>query len=182
VQANQLSPKPLPDDPAKAPVFAELEKWHADVLADFKVNLVTLHDPFMPIETVARPPERDQQSESDRRRLPMIQRLALNQFTLSAIIVAANPSDNTALVDSGGVGYLIRKGTKIGPNNGIVKEITDTKVIIEEPDVSYSGGETARITEFKLNILDNDAVIQEGEGEGAGAAGASPAPSGDGNV
>jgi Tfp pilus assembly protein PilP len=108
----------------------------------------------MPIETVMRPPTQDNNREPDKR-LPMIQRLALNSFTLTAIVVHPNPNNSTALVDSGGVGYLIRKGSKIGPNNGVVREITDTKVVIEEPEVNYKGDRRARFTELNLNPIDS---------------------------
>jgi type IV pilus assembly protein PilP len=84
----------------------------------------------------------------------MIQRLALNQFTLTAIVISANPENTTAMMDSGGKSYLVKKGSKIGPNNGYVREITETKVIVEEPELSYLGDRRARITEFKLNVLE----------------------------
>jgi type IV pilus assembly protein PilP len=131
----------------------EMEKWHEKLLASYQVNLTGIPDPFMPIETVMRPPTTETKREPDKR-LPMIQRLALNSFTLTAIVVHPNPNNSTALVDSGGVGYLIRKGTKIGPNNGVVKEITDNKVVIEEPEVNYKGDKRMRFTELKLNPID----------------------------
>jgi Tfp pilus assembly protein PilP len=142
-----------PEDLAR---FRELQKWHDGVMEDYRIDPGRMNDPFMPIETVARPPEVDQtQLEAQRRKnLPMIQRLALNQFTLEAIIVANDPSNSTALVNSGGFGYLIRVGTKIGPNNGFVKEITPNKVIIEEAEVNYRGERNIRVTELSLNSID----------------------------
>jgi Tfp pilus assembly protein PilP len=141
------------------PVYNELERWHTGIIADYAVNVVSMPDPFMPIETVARPPEAEKPAQ-DVRRLPMIQRLALNQFTLTAIIEAPNPGDNTALVDSAGIGYLIKRGTKIGPNNGFVREITSTKVVIEEPETNYRGERSTRLTEMSLNVLESSIEVE----------------------
>jgi type IV pilus assembly protein PilP len=165
IQIPELtSPRP-PDDPAALPVYNELEKFHREVLAAYLVNVTTMPDPFMPIETVARPPEAERQ-QVDTRRLPMIQRLALNQFTLTAIVEAPNPGNNTALVDSGGIGYLIHRGSKIGPNNGFVREITSTKVVIEEPEINYRGDRSTRLIEMSLNTLESSIEIEGGSVEG----------------
>jgi Tfp pilus assembly protein PilP len=147
-------PKP-PDDPEAREVYNAMETWHRALLSAYRVNLTKLPDPFMPIETVMRPPAQENTDPEARKRLPMIQRLALNSFTLTAIVVHPNPNNSTALVDSGGVGYLIRLGTKIGPNNGVVKEITDNKVVIEEPEVGYRGDTRSRLTELRLNPIDS---------------------------
>jgi Tfp pilus assembly protein PilP len=163
IQIPELSGPQMPDDPEAIPVYNELERFHRDVLAAYMVNVTTMPDPFMPIETVARPPEQEVGPTQDLRRLPMIQRLALNQFTLTAIVEAPNPNNNTALVDSGGIGYLIQKGSKIGPNNGYVRDITSTKVVIEEPEVNFRGERSTRIFEMNLNTLENSIEI-EGDG------------------
>jgi Tfp pilus assembly protein PilP len=148
------APKP-PSDPAAIPVFREMEKWHRGVISSYNINFTTRPDPFMPIETVMRPPAQEARDPEQDKRLPMIQRLALNSFTLTAIVVHPNPNNSTALVDSGGTGYLIRKGTKIGPNKGFVREITDSKVVIEEPETNYRGETRTRLTELKLNPIDS---------------------------
>jgi Tfp pilus assembly protein PilP len=145
----------VPEDPEAAPVYQEMDKWHSKLLAAYNLNLNTLPDPFMPIETVMRPANTEVAKKEPDKRLPMIQRLSLNSFTLTAIVVHPNPANSTALVDSGGVGYLIRQGTKIGPNNGVVREITDSKVVIEEPEVNYKGDKRVRYTELKLNPIDS---------------------------
>jgi type IV pilus assembly protein PilP len=165
IQIPELSSPRPPEDPTAIPVYNELERFHREVLAAYLVNVTTMPDPFMPIETVARPPEAERQ-QVDTRRLPMIQRLALNQFTLTAIIEAPTPANNTALVDSGGIGYLIRRGTKIGPNNGFVREITSTKVVIEEPETNYRGDRSTRLIEMSLNTLESSIEIEGGTIEG----------------
>jgi Tfp pilus assembly protein PilP len=145
-------------------LFDQLNKWHQEILNEYAINTAKLADPFMPIETVARPPAADNQPPS--RRLPMIQRLELNQFTLTAIIVSADPNQTTAMMDSGGKSYLVKKGTKIGRNNGFVREITESKVVIEEPASSASEVGTGNLTEFRLNPQGSDAdeglTLEEG--------------------
>ncbi|MDR0548387.1 MAG: pilus assembly protein PilP [Deltaproteobacteria bacterium] len=150
-----LTPAEKAELEAKAKIQAELDAWRASVNQDYVFNAGDMIDPFMPIESVAKPADPAKQAE-DRTSKPMIQQLALNQFTLSAIIVGANPDDNIALVDSGGKGYIVRKGILIGNNNGFVREITPNKVVIEEPDMSYRARNSQaapRITEFRLNSL-----------------------------
>jgi type IV pilus assembly protein PilP len=39
-----------------------------------------------------------------------------------------------------GKGYLIRVGTVIGPNKGVVKKITQSTMIVEEKFKNFSGG------------------------------------------
>jgi Tfp pilus assembly protein PilP len=133
---------------AKKAVRAELEAWRDSILEDYAFG-PTIGDPFMPIETVARPPDVDKKKELDRRK-PVLQRLALNQFTLNAIVLTDNPDRTSALVDNAGVGYILHRGTLIGPNNGYVKEITANTVIIEEPETNYLGETRLRVTELRL--------------------------------
>jgi Tfp pilus assembly protein PilP len=150
------SPKPLTKAEieaieARENILGELDVWRDSVNKGYIFSAVKTMDPFMPVESVARPPEKANTAVKETR--PMIQQLALNQFTLSAIIVADNPDDNMALVDSGGKGYIIYKGTLIGNNYGKVREITNTKVIIEEPESTYRSSAGTRVTEIRLNSV-----------------------------
>jgi Tfp pilus assembly protein PilP len=147
---------------AKRAFHSKLDEWHSNVMRGYVFSASMVSDPFMPIESVARPPEDEAlKAEENRMRLPILQRLALNQFTLNAIIVAANPGDSTALVDSGGRGFILHRGTLIGPNNGYVKEISSNRVVIEEPEVDYRGNSKVKETVFRLNTLE-DEVGSEG--------------------
>jgi type IV pilus assembly protein PilP len=137
---------------AKSEVFDKLNQLHAHVMSGYVFSTSVMNDPFMPIESVSRPPDHDsqQREEERRKRLPLIQRLAINQFTLSAIVVSADPNATSALVNSSGRGFILHRGTLIGPNNGYVKEITATKVVIEEPEVNYRGETKYRETVMRL--------------------------------
>lgn len=63
-----------------------------------------------------------------------LEKYALNDLSLSAIVVQSNPQHNIALLEAGGIGYSVREGSKVGENNGVVKAITETTVVIEELD------------------------------------------------
>ncbi len=71
-------------------------------------------------------------SEKKRRKpKTYLETLDLSQLDLIAVIVG--PKGNFAMVrDAKGIGYVIRKGTPIGVNGGVVQKITDKEVIIRE--------------------------------------------------
>lgn len=78
-----------------------------------------------------------------------LEKIELDQLELKAIIIA--PSGNKALVEeANGKGYIIRKGTYIGRNDGKVIEILKDKVIVEELTENIQGKVTAREKEIKL--------------------------------
>jgi len=67
-----------------------------------------------------------------------LETLELSQLALIAIIVG--PKGNWAMVrEAKGTGHVIRKGTAIGTNGGIVHEINDRAVIIREEYKDYKG-------------------------------------------
>jgi type IV pilus assembly protein PilP len=63
--------------------------------------------------------------------LTPLQKYEINQLKLVAII--STPEGNIAMVeDSAGKGYILKKGTEIGKNEGKVAKILKNKVIVEE--------------------------------------------------
>ncbi|MDR1871387.1 MAG: pilus assembly protein PilP [Deltaproteobacteria bacterium] len=144
----------------KEELLNELRSWRESVNRDYAFTGATISDPFMPVESVAQPKPPTVAGEEELRAKPMIQKLALNQFTLVAIVVGKNGENNLAMVDSGGKGYIVKKGDLIGNNKGYVKEITQNKLIVEEPEIISRASKSPRITEFRLNALgDNDGEI-----------------------
>ncbi|MDR2422467.1 MAG: pilus assembly protein PilP [Deltaproteobacteria bacterium] len=163
-----LTPEQIEANKAKEKILSELKAWQETVNKEYVFKAASTADPFMPIESVAKPPDPKQNAPDDRTPKPVIQQLSLNQFTLTAIVVGSDPENNWALMDSGGKGYIVRKGVLIGNNNGFVKEITPSKLIVEEPAISYrsssSSGASSRITEFRLNVqrdADGEMVLSE---------------------
>jgi Tfp pilus assembly protein PilP len=160
-EAAQPDPEPTtPEEAAlleeKNETFGRLDEWHSSVMANYVFNATITADPFMPIDSARAPTTAV--AEDPNLKKPMIQKLSLSQFSLNAIIVAADPNDASAVVDSGGRGFIIKRGTMIGPNNGYVSEITDTKVGISEPEVNYQGETTFKETVFSLEQPDNEGL------------------------
>jgi type IV pilus assembly protein PilP len=63
--------------------------------------------------------------------LPPLQRVGLTDMNLIAVVWGAY--GHTAMVQTpDGNGYAIRKGTRIGPNNGVVSAITEKGIVVQE--------------------------------------------------
>ena len=78
-----------------------------------------------------------------------LEKIELSQLELKAIIMA--PSGNKALVEeTNGKGYIIRKGTYIGRNDGRVLRILKDKIVVEELTENQEGKMIAREKEIKL--------------------------------
>jgi type IV pilus assembly protein PilP len=87
-------------------------------------------DPF-------RPPRISQMLVGGAERTPL-QRYELGQLRLVAVIY--DTRDPRAVVeDDGGLGYIIRVGTKIGVNDGVVRGIERGRVLVEESSVDFFG-------------------------------------------
>jgi type IV pilus assembly protein PilP len=93
---------------------------------EYTYNPVGKADPFKPFIQIT--PIRDLS-----RSVPLtpLQKYEISQLKLVAII--STPEGNIALVeDSAGKGYILKKGTGIGKNDGKVTKILKDKVIVEE--------------------------------------------------
>lgn len=81
-------------------------------------------DPFAPIVQELQPGKTDTT-------LPPLQRVTLPELNLIAIVWGAY--GYTAMVQTPeGHGYTVRRGTRIGQNNGVVSAITERGIIIQE--------------------------------------------------
>ncbi|MGH7255925.1 MAG: pilus assembly protein PilP [Nitrospirales bacterium] len=89
-------------------------------------------DPFAPIIFDGAMPNREDPS------LPPLQRLALSDLSLIGIIWGGF-GYSAMLQASDGKGYMVRNGTRVGPNGGVVSSITENEVIIREEFVDVYG-------------------------------------------
>lgn len=81
-------------------------------------------DPFAPVLQQLSPGQVDLT-------LPPLQRVGLTDMNLIAVIWGAY--GYTAMVQMpDGNGYSVRKGTRIGPNNGVVSAITEKGIVVQE--------------------------------------------------
>ena len=81
-------------------------------------------DPFLPVLSQLAPGQVDPT-------LPPLQRVNLTDMNLIAIIWGAY--GYTAMVQTpDGNGYSVRKGTRVGPNAGVVSAVTEKGIIVQE--------------------------------------------------
>ena len=104
---------------------------------------------FKPDQNKTAAPQQNKSKRKKRAPQTPLERISLEQLELRAIIRA--PSGNRALVeDSSGKGYIIKKGTYIGLNSGIVTQIHSDSVIVEEEVENLMGELVLNNTEIKL--------------------------------
>lgn len=81
-------------------------------------------DPFAPVLLDLQPGRIDEH-------LPPLQRVALTELNLIAIVWGAY--GYTAMVQTPeGNGYTVRRGTRVGQNNGVVSAVTERGIIVQE--------------------------------------------------
>jgi type IV pilus assembly protein PilP len=106
-------------------------------------------DPFAPI--FGEKKDTEEKERKRKKRIPQtpLERISLDQLKLVAIIRAS--TGNRALVeDAIGKGYIIRNGTYIGLNSGMVTQINANSVIVEEEVQDLKGDFVLQSTEIKL--------------------------------
>jgi Tfp pilus assembly protein PilP len=75
--------------------------------------------------------QEDTKKKERRKPRTYLETLDLSQLDLIAIIVG--PKGNFAMVrDAKGLGYVIKKGTPIGINGGVVRQVKEKEVVIRE--------------------------------------------------
>lgn len=87
-------------------------------------------DPF-------RPPRAVTASRSGEIRTPL-QRYEIGQLKLVAIIYETR-EPRAVVEDDEGLGYILKAGTLIGPNGGLVRAIERGRVLIQEDSVDFYG-------------------------------------------
>jgi len=75
--------------------------------------------------------------------LPPLQRVGLTEMNLIAVVWGAY--GNTAMVQTpDGNGYTVRRGTRIGPNNGVVSAGTEKGIVVQERFTDVYGSKQER--------------------------------------
>ena len=75
--------------------------------------------------------------------LPPLQRVGLTEMNLIAVVWGAY--GHTAMVQTpDGNGYTVRRGTRIGPNNGVVSAVTEKGIVVEERFTDVYGSKQER--------------------------------------
>lgn len=108
----------------------------ASVGGDTSYDASGRRDPFAPII------DSNNQGQSDTL-LPPLQRIGLTELSLIGVVWGAY--GYTAMVQTpDGKGYSIRRGTRVGPNNGVVSSITERGIIVQERFTDVYGNKQER--------------------------------------
>jgi type IV pilus assembly protein PilP len=104
-----------------------------------------LRDPFLPYKTVQRNPV-----SRPRDNLSPLERFELGQLRVTGIIWDI-PEPLAMVEDTVGFGYIIRVGTPIGVNDGKVKTIRRSEVVVEEFYRDVSGSKKKRDVSLRFS-------------------------------
>jgi len=134
---------PQPAKPAKLNVKdkSKLKK------VSYKSNITELRDPFIPFIKFT---EKTAEQKVKKPLLPL-QRYALSQLTLIAIIDAGKRGRWAMVQDASGKGYTVKRGMPIGSEGGIVKEILPDQLIVSQIKVDLLGKKKERLIALKLH-------------------------------
>ena len=121
--------------PAKKPEQPERPRYSS----------VGKRDPFRPLSL------KPKASPRARENLSPLERYELGQLKLVAIVW--DIKEAKAMVEDGtGLGYVVKIGTLIGPNEGKVKAIKPTEVVIEEQVTDFYGARKSQEVSMKLPV------------------------------
>lgn len=113
-------------------------------------------NPFLQLIQTEAPEKPKEEEKEPERVLTPLEKLDLSQLQLVAIVRAVGEGDDFAMVqEAGGKGYIIRKGTYIGENSGVVTRIEKDKIVIEESFKDFKGNEKTREKKMKLHKQDS---------------------------
>ncbi|MBI5410510.1 MAG: pilus assembly protein PilP [Nitrospirae bacterium] len=94
-------------------------------------------DPFRPVGLEGQAPG------AERLDLPPLQRVGLTELNVIGIIWGG--FGYSAMVQTpDGKGYTVKRGTRVGPNNGVVSAITESAVIVQEQFADVYGKKQVR--------------------------------------
>ncbi len=120
------SPAPAPEPPAQAAGSGP-----------YSYDPSGRRDPFKPVVLEG------QQPGVERLDLPPLQRVGLTELNLIGIIWGG--FGYSAMVQTpDGKGYTVKRGTRIGPNNGVVSAITENAIIVQEQFADVYGKKQVR--------------------------------------
>lgn len=143
---QQTSAKKTPPAP-KAALSTQIEQADSVEQPKYVYETIDRRDPFTPLVTdkVAN----TMSGNNNEGILTPLQQFSLDQFRLIGVIVGkGQPAAMVAAPD--GKGYVLRKGVKIGKNNGVVVSISSSAVVVEEQNTDFSGAILKNQVELKL--------------------------------
>jgi Tfp pilus assembly protein PilP len=121
----------------------DLPEKKAEPAATPLYNSAGKRDPFQPL------PLKVQAKRRPRENLSPLERYDLGQLKLVGIVWEVK-APRAMVEDAAGLGYVVGIGTPIGPNDGKIKEIKPTEVVIEETFIDFYGARKNRQVKMRL--------------------------------
>ncbi|MBS1243133.1 MAG: putative Type pilus assembly protein PilP [Nitrospirae bacterium] len=118
------APAPAQQPKSAATATVEQAKAEEKPAAIYAYNPAGRRDPFTPIII------KEEKKSMAGAKAPL-ERYAISEFKLAGI-VWGGLGYHAMLEGPDGKGYFVRVGTKVGPNQGVVKKITQNTMVIEE--------------------------------------------------
>ena len=128
--------------PASAGLL-DLPEKKAEPTATPRYSSAGKRDPFQPL------PLKAQAKRRPRENLSPLERYDLGQLKLVGIVWDTK-APRAMVEDAAGLGYVVGVGTPIGPNDGKIREIRPTEVVIEENYIDFYGARKNRRVSMKL--------------------------------
>ncbi len=107
------------------------------------IDLSSQRDPFQP-------PNLKPKRVLDESR-PELERYEISELRLTAIFAGIDGGRSASLENSSGRGFMIKKGSVVGVNQGIVADILADRVIIEEQSREATGAMMPKMIEMLLH-------------------------------
>jgi type IV pilus assembly protein PilP len=123
-KAKPAAPAPATAQQPKSAATATVAKAEEKPFAVYAYSPAGRRDPFTPIII------REEKKAQVGGKAPL-ERYPIHEFKLVGV-VWGGLGYHAMLEGPDGKGYFVRQGTKIGPNQGVVKKITQTTMVIEE--------------------------------------------------
>jgi len=121
----------------------DLPEKKAEPAAAPRYSSAGKRDPFQPL------PLKVQAKRRPRENLSPLERYDLGQLKLVGIVWDLK-APRAMVEDAAGLGYVVGVGTLIGPNDGKIKEIKPTEVVIVETYIDFYGARKNRQVNMRL--------------------------------
>ncbi|MDF1579434.1 MAG: pilus assembly protein PilP [Desulfuromonadales bacterium] len=143
-------------DKNKPPVVKEEQEQ--EVVVKYRYPRMDKRDPFKPLveikKKVQQAPVRESAAVPEDELTPL-QKVDIERLRLLGIIVGKNAP--RAMVDApDGKSYILKKGTKVGKNNGEVVDIAAEVVLVRERYQDFTGEMHENIVEIRLPAREGD--------------------------
>lgn len=142
-------PQAVAKAPAKQVPAPALEAEEKEPEEKFVYEAEGRRDPFLPLTAIRKPVGPVQQEPAT-----PLQQFDLQQYRLIGVIVGMD-EPRAMVVAPDGKSYILKKGVKIGKNNGVVVDITRDVIKVQEKYYDFSGN-------VRTNIL--DIIVPKREG------------------